>query len=73
LRVSENRVLRRKYGPKREGVAGGSRRLHSQELHNLNGSPNIIRVIKSRRMRRTGHVASVVDIELCITNFGWKT
>jgi len=43
--------------PKREEVAGGWRRLHNEELHNLCHSPNIIRVIKSRRMRLEGHVA----------------
>jgi hypothetical protein len=46
LRVSENRMLRRLFGPKREEVAGGWRRLHKEELHNLYASPNIIRVIK---------------------------
>jgi len=49
--VFENRVVRRIFGPKREKVAGGRRRLHNEELHNLYTSPNIIRVIKSRRMR----------------------
>jgi hypothetical protein len=49
--VFENTVLRRTFGPKREEVAGGWRRLHNEELHNLYASPNIIRVIKSRRMR----------------------
>jgi hypothetical protein len=49
LRVFENRVLRRIFGPKREEVARGSRRLHNEELHNLYASPNIIiKVIKSR-------------------------
>jgi hypothetical protein len=51
LRVFEIRVLRRISGPKREEVAGGWRRLHNEELHNLYASPNIIRVIKSRGMR----------------------
>jgi hypothetical protein len=46
--VSENRVLRRIFGRKREEVAEGSRRLHNEELHNLYASPNNIRVIKSR-------------------------
>jgi hypothetical protein len=48
--VFENRVLRRIFGPMREEVAGGWRRLHNEELHNLYGSPNIIRMIKSRSM-----------------------
>jgi hypothetical protein len=48
--VFENRVLRRIFGPKRGEVAGGWRRLHSEELHNLYASPNIVRVIKSRMM-----------------------
>jgi hypothetical protein len=49
--VFENRALRRIFGPKREEVAGGWRRLHNEELHNLYGVLNIIRVIKSRRIR----------------------
>jgi hypothetical protein len=55
--VFENRVLRRIFGPKRDGVTGGLRKLHNEELHNLYSSPSKIRIIKSRRMRRTGHVA----------------
>jgi hypothetical protein len=55
-RVSENRVLRRIFGPKRE-EDGSWRKLHNDELHSLYSSPNIIRVIKSRRMRWAGHVA----------------
>jgi hypothetical protein len=50
LRTFKNRVLRRIFGPKREEVAGGWRRLHNEELHNLYASPDIIRVIKSRIM-----------------------
>jgi hypothetical protein len=54
--VFENRVLRRKFGPKRDEVTGGWRKLHNEELHNLYSSPSMIRVIKSRRMRWVGHV-----------------
>jgi hypothetical protein len=56
LRVSENRVLRRIFGPKRE-VEGSWKKLHNDELHDLYSSPNIFRVIKSRRMRWAGDVA----------------
>jgi hypothetical protein len=56
LRVFENRVLRRIFGPKRE-EDGSWRKLHNDELHILYSSPNIVRVIKSRRMRWAGHVA----------------
>jgi hypothetical protein len=56
LRVFENRLLRRIFRPKREEVAGCWRRMHNEELHNLNTSPNIIRVINSGRMRWMGHV-----------------
>jgi hypothetical protein len=57
LRVFENRVLRRIFGPKCDKVTGEWRRLHNEELNDLYSSPNIIRVIKSRRMRWVGHVA----------------
>jgi hypothetical protein len=57
LRVFENRVLRRIFGPKRDDVTGEWRILHNEELYALYSSPNIIRVIKSRRLRWTGHVA----------------
>jgi hypothetical protein len=50
-RISENRVLRRIFGPKREEVAGSWKRLHSEELHNFYSSPDIIRMTKSRRVR----------------------
>jgi len=50
LRVFDNRVLRRIFGPKRDKVTGEWRKLHNEELNNLSSSPNIIRVIKSRRM-----------------------
>jgi hypothetical protein len=55
--VFENRVLRRIFGPKRDEVKGDWRKLHNGELHNLYSSPDIIRQIKARRMRWTGHVA----------------
>jgi hypothetical protein len=57
LRVFENRVPRRIFGPKRDDVTGEWRKLHSEELHILYSSPNIIRQIKSSRMRWVGHVA----------------
>jgi hypothetical protein len=57
LRVFENRVLRKIFGPKRDGVTGEWRRLRNEELNDLYSSPNIIRVTKSRRMRWAGHVA----------------
>jgi hypothetical protein len=57
LRVFENKVLRRIFGPKRDEVTGEMRRLHDKELYALYSSPNIIRVIKSRRLRWAGHVA----------------
>jgi hypothetical protein len=56
LRVFENRALRRIFGPKREKVRSW-RKLHNDELHGLYSSPNIVRVIKSRRLRWAGHVA----------------
>jgi hypothetical protein len=57
--VFEDRVWRRIFGPKRDEVMGGWRKLHNEELHNLYSSPSIIRMIKSRRMRWTGHVARI--------------
>jgi hypothetical protein len=57
LRVAENRVLKRIFEPKKDGVTGGWRKLHNEELHNLYCSPSKIRIIKSRRMRWVGHVA----------------
>jgi hypothetical protein len=59
LRVFENKVLRRISGPKRDEVTGGWRKLHNEELHDLYSSPSIIRMIKSRRMRWTWHVAQM--------------
>jgi hypothetical protein len=51
LRVFENRVLRRIFGPKRDKMTGDWRKLHNEELHSLYSSPSIIRMIKSRRVR----------------------
>jgi hypothetical protein len=56
LRVFENRVLRIIFGPKRDYVKGGWRKLHNEELNDLYCSPNVIWVIKSRRMRWVVHV-----------------
>jgi hypothetical protein len=55
--VFENRVLRRIFGPKRGEATGKWRKLHNEELHNLYSSPDIIRQVKSRRMRWAGHIA----------------
>ena len=57
LRVFENMVLRRIFGPRRDEVTGQWRRLHNEELNDLYCSPSTVRVIKSRRMRWAGHVA----------------
>ena len=55
----ENRVLRRIFGSKRDEVTGELRKLHNEELGDLYCSPNIVRAIKSRRMRWVGHVARI--------------
>ena len=57
LRVFENMVLRSIFGPRRDEVTGERRRLHNEELNDLYSSPNIVRVIKSRRLRWAGNVA----------------
>ena len=61
LRVFENRILRKIFGPKRDEVTGEWRKLHNEELNVLYPSPSIVRVIKSRRMRWVGHVARIVE------------
>src|SRR5215468_10204774 len=68
LRVFENRVLRRIFGPKRDEATGEWRRLHNEERNDLYSSLNIIRIIKSRRMRWAGHVARMGEVH---TGFWW--
>ena len=70
----ENRVLRRIFGPKRDGVTGEGRKLRNEELNGLYSSPNIVRVIKLRRMRWAGHVARMEGgRERCAQGFGGET
>jgi hypothetical protein len=69
--VFENRVLRRIFGPKRDEVTGEWRKLHNEELNGLYCSPNIVRVIKARRMRWVSSVARME--ERCIQGFGGET
>ena len=57
----ENRVLRRIFGPRRDGVTAEWRKLHNEELNDLSSSPNMVRVIKSRRLRWAGHVARMEE------------
>jgi hypothetical protein len=61
VRVFENRILRRIFGPQRDEVTGDWRKLHNEEFHNLYSSPNIIRMIKQRRLKWAGHVARMVE------------
>jgi hypothetical protein len=70
LEVFENRVLSKIFGPKRDEVMGGWRKLHNEELHNVYCSPSIIRIIKSRRMTLAGHVARMGRRGLLI-GFWW--
>jgi hypothetical protein len=65
LKVSEKRVLRRVFGPKRDEVIGSWRKLHNEEFHNLYPSPDIIRMNKSRRMRWAEHVARMETRNSC--------
>jgi hypothetical protein len=73
LKVFENRVLRRIFGPKRDEVTGEWRKLHNEELHDLYSSPNIVPVINSGRMRWAGHVARVGEGERRVYGFGGET
>ena len=70
LRVFENRVLRKIFGPKRDEVAGEWRNLHNKELNDLYSSPNIVRVVKSGRMRWAGNVARTGEGQ-AYTGFRW--
>jgi len=70
LRVFENRVLRRIFGAKRAEVTGECRKLHNEELNDLHCSPNTVRVIKPRIMRRAGHVARMGRGE-AYSDFWW--
>jgi hypothetical protein len=71
LRVFENRVLRIIFGPKRDELTGEWRRLHNKELYVLYSLPNIIREVKSRRLRWAGHVARMG--ERCMQSFVGET
>jgi hypothetical protein len=73
LRVFEDRVLRRIFGPKRDEVTGEWRKLHYEELNDQCFSPNIIRAIKSRGIRWAGHVARMEEEERYIQGFGKET
>ena len=68
----ENQVLRRIFGPKRDEVAGEWRKLHNEELNDLYFSPNIVQVIKSRRMRWAGHVACMGERRGAYRVLVWK-
>jgi hypothetical protein len=72
LRVSENRVLRKIFGSKREEMAGGWRRPHNEELHNLYASPYIATMTKSMSTRWACHVARMGH-KKCVQSFGCKT
>jgi hypothetical protein len=71
--VFEDRVLRRIFGPKRDEATQEWRRLHNEELNDLYPSPNVSRVIKSRRMSWAGHVVRVGRKERCIQDIGGET
>jgi hypothetical protein len=70
--VFENKVLRILYGTKMDKVTGEWRKLHNEDLNDLYSLPNIVRVVKSRRMRWAGHVALKGRGEVC-TGFWWRS
>jgi hypothetical protein len=72
VRVFEKRALRKIFGPKRNEVIGGWRKLQNEELHNLYSSPSIIRIINSRRMIWAGIVARIGRREMQI-RFWWES
>jgi hypothetical protein len=69
--VFENRMLRRTFGPKRDEIIGGWRKLHNEEHHSLYCSPNVIRMIKSRKMKWAEHVARM-GIRKMHIGFWWE-
>jgi hypothetical protein len=71
--MSENKVLKRIFGHKRDEVIGEWTKLHSVELHNLYSSPDITRQIKSRRMKWEGHVARMVEERKAYIRFWWES
>jgi hypothetical protein len=71
LRVFENRELRRIFGPKRDELTGEWRKLHNEEFSDLYSLPNIVRVVKSRRIRRAGNVAHMGRGK-AYTGFWWR-
>jgi hypothetical protein len=73
LRVFENRVLGRIFGPKRDEVTGGWRKLHNEELHGFYSSPSIVRVTKARRMRWAGHVARMGEVRGAYNILVWRS
>ena len=73
LRVFENRMLSRIFGLKRDKITREWGQIHNEELTDLHSSPNIIRIIKPRKMRWAGHVAHMEEGERCIQGFGGET
>jgi hypothetical protein len=66
-------VLIKIFGPRRDEVTGDWTKLHNEELHNLYSSPNIIRVIKSRRMRWAGHVSRMEENRNAYIGYWWES